>query len=184
MSNVYKRARKLSELEFYMKSLELRDLLTRYVLNEKNVPKRYRFIIAIPITDSLNRLFYAIINANQIYPYNEIDLALRKDYQRQALVEVSYLFYMLDYMLNLFPQNKSRIKRIAVLLYNVYTLLKGWKNSSKIYKRNQSIQNIDTKDDNDVTESIIEEFNKQMCEIEVENIEENSIIESNIEIAK
>ena len=168
MSNVVKRKRKLSHMEFYKKSLDIRELLTRYVMNEKNVPKRYRFIFTIPIIDSIQRLFCAIINANSIYPYNEADLLLRKEYQRQTLVEISYLLQMLDFLITVIPQNKPRIAYIVTLLYEDYNLLKGWKDSSKIYKRNNSEEI--NQDDIDISEIM------QVINEHIENLKDNEEI--------
>lgn len=154
MSGVLKRKRNLSSMEFYAVSCKTRLVLTRYVMNEKNVPKRYRFVITMPIIESLNRLIHNIINANNIFPMNAEQLAQRKEYQRLCLVEVSYLMDMLDYMIHLFPQNRFKIANIAIALQKDYKLLKGWKNSSKIMK---NTNNIAIEVDEDAETSVIVE---------------------------
>lgn len=176
MSGVVKRKRKLSHMEFYKKSIEIREILTRYVMNEKNVPKRYRFIFSIPIIDSLHRLTFAIINANSIYPLNEEELLLRKEYQRQALVEISYLLQTLDFIITVIPQNKSRVARIVTLLYEEYNLIKGWKKSSKIIKATEKDIETEEKDENNIN-VILETINEH-----IEAIKEEEIVDEQVDL--
>ena len=44
ISNVLARKRSVSVLEFYKNAQEIRSTLTRFVMNEKHVPKRYRTV--------------------------------------------------------------------------------------------------------------------------------------------
>ena len=70
MSSVLARNRSLSELEFYKNACEMRGTLTRFVMSEKHVPKKYRFVFAIPMTELLKELMCNITAANTIYPIN------------------------------------------------------------------------------------------------------------------
>ena len=51
MSNVLKRKRSISETEFLNKAQLIRAEVTRLVMNEKVIPKKYRYVYSIPIID-------------------------------------------------------------------------------------------------------------------------------------
>ncbi|HBU12709.1 MAG TPA: hypothetical protein DEB31_08290 [Clostridiales bacterium] len=51
MSNVLMRKRSISGLEFWKNGADIRAHLTRFLMNEKNVPKRYTYVFTFPGID-------------------------------------------------------------------------------------------------------------------------------------
>ncbi len=64
MSNVLRRNRATSEVEFIHNAMQIRKEVTSMVMNEKVFPKRYRFIYSIPMIDLCREL---VKNANAYY---------------------------------------------------------------------------------------------------------------------
>ncbi len=64
MSNVLRRNRATSEVEFIHNAARIRKEVTSMVMNEKVFPKRYRFVYSIPMIDLCREL---IRNANTYY---------------------------------------------------------------------------------------------------------------------
>lgn len=65
MSNVLKRNRAVSDAEFLHNAQVIRSEVTRLVMNEKVVPKKYRYVYAIPVIDICREL-----NKNAVAYYN------------------------------------------------------------------------------------------------------------------
>ena len=64
MSNVLRRNRAISDAEYVSKANSIRNEVTRLVMNEKVIPKRYRYVYSIPIIDICRKLTN---NANKYY---------------------------------------------------------------------------------------------------------------------
>lgn len=64
MSNVLRRNRTTSEVEFIHNAMRIRKEITSMVMNEKVFPKRYRFVYSIPMIDLCREL---VKNANTYY---------------------------------------------------------------------------------------------------------------------
>lgn len=56
MSNVLRRNRATSEVEFIHNATRIRREVTSMVMNEKVFPKRYRFVYSIPMIDLCREL--------------------------------------------------------------------------------------------------------------------------------
>ena len=132
ISNVLARKRSVSVLEFYKNAQELRSALTRFVMSEKHVPKRYRFVFAMPTIELLNALFNNITMANTIYPINEHELQMRRDYQTKAIGNCEQILQMLQYMLETLPINADKLSPIVEMIEKETALLKAWRKSNKL----------------------------------------------------
>lgn len=49
MCAVFSRKRNISDLQFYATAKDIRKYLTRFVMNEKHIPKKYRYVFSIPM---------------------------------------------------------------------------------------------------------------------------------------
>lgn len=75
MSNVYTRNRKKTPFDVLANAEKLQDLVTLYVMNERYVPKKWRFMIGQDLIKKIDELNDNIIAANSIYAMNDQDLA-------------------------------------------------------------------------------------------------------------
>lgn len=136
MSNVLARNRSLSQLEFYNTATDLRAELTRFVMNEKNVPKKYRYVFAIPITNKLQDLFTHITSANTYYPSGNTERKIelvekRMDLQTEAIADCEVIYQQLQYVVDTLPVNINKLNNILSLLEKEELLLKGWRKSAR-----------------------------------------------------
>ena len=125
--SVLKRYRSESQLEFYNTATRLRAELTRFVMNEKIVPKRYRPVFTFPMVSRLIELFNNITAANTIYPKSLREAELRREYQTKAIITVEQIFQLLQYMLTTLPINANKFRPVTQMLIKEAQLLRGWR---------------------------------------------------------
>ena len=127
--SVLKRNRSESQLEFYNTATEIRATLTKFVMSEKNIPKRWRPIFTFPTVEKLLKLIDNITAANTIYPQNLREAQLRREYQTKAIITVEQIFQMLQFMLTTLPINANKLRNVVQLLDKEAGLLRGWRKS-------------------------------------------------------
>lgn len=133
MSNVLSRKRGLSELEFWKNANEIRAVFTRYLMNEKHVPKRWRPVFTFPGIDYARRLMEEVTAANSIYPTNETELAQRRYHQNEAIVAVEQIIQHAQWMIETLDGVKvSDFEYLGELLFKETALLKAWRKSNKV----------------------------------------------------
>ena len=125
--SVLKRNRSESHLEFYHTATIIRSDLTRFVMNEKIVPKRWRPIFTFPMIERVNRLMDNITAANTIYPQNLREAEARRDYQTAAIITVEQIFQLLQFMLDTLSVNPDKFQPITEMLVKESALLRGWR---------------------------------------------------------
>ena len=133
MSNVLSRHRSLSDLEFWKNATEIRTELTRYLMKDNKVPKRWRPVFTFPCIDYARRLMEEITAANTIYPTNENELAQRRYHQNEAIVAVELIIQHCQWMIETLDGVKvSDFEQLGAMLFKETALLKAWRKSSKV----------------------------------------------------
>ena len=149
MSNVLQRFQGISEMEFYQNATVLYKNLSRFLMSEKNIPKRWRFVHVYPILDIMNELFDCMVEANDIYPYNEQELNRRKGLQDKCIKICDIIYERLQRIIDTvlwekLHQDRDSAERVRIegwlttlgnLLDREIPLLKGWKKSTKLLER-------------------------------------------------
>ena len=125
--SVLKNKRGESQLEFYHTATIIRAELTRFVMNEKIVPKRWRPVFTFPMVEKIVKLIDYITAANTIYPQNIREAERRRDYQTQAIITVEQILQLLQYMLDTLCVNPDKFQPVTELLAKEATLLRGWR---------------------------------------------------------
>ena len=69
-------------MEFLNTAHELELQTIRMTMRENAIPKRYRYVLGRPLTDSARALNQYIIYANGIYPTKKEEYELRRNYQK------------------------------------------------------------------------------------------------------
>jgi len=134
--SVLKSKRGESELEFYHTAAEIRVTAVRFVMNEKIVPKRWRPVFTFPMVQRVNAMMDNITAANTIYPVNEHELEMRRDYQNKAIINVEQIMQYLQFMLETLDLNADKFQTLTELLVKEAKLLRGWrKANSKIAQK-------------------------------------------------
>jgi len=136
MSNVLSRFRSESALEFYTTARKIRGQLTRWAMNEKNIPKHYRLVLAFPLLSICDNLMNNITAANSVYPVNEHELQVRRDHQNAALGSCEQIWQQLqhidDVMFEVKAIDLNKLAPILDMLVRETALLKAWRKANKI----------------------------------------------------
>lgn len=127
--SVLKNKRSESQLEFYHTATLIRAELTRFVMNDKVVPKRWRPVFTFPMTEKVIRLVDYITAANTIYPQSRREAEMRRDYQTQAIITVEQILQLLQFMLTTLPVDPDKFQPVTELLIKEAALLRGWRKS-------------------------------------------------------
>jgi len=127
--SVLKNKRSESQLEFYHTATIIRAELTRFVMNEKIVPKRWRPVFAFPMIEKIIKMIDYITAANTIYPQNLREAEMRRDYQTRAIITVEQIMQLLQYMLETLPVNPDKFQPVTEHLIKEGSLLRGWRKS-------------------------------------------------------
>ena len=125
--SVLKRNRSESQLEFYNTATELRAELTRFVMSEKIVPKRWRPVFTFPMVNHIIALFDNITAANTIYPKSLREAEMRREYQTKAIITVEQIFQLLQYLLTTLPVDANKFRPVTQKLVKEAQLLRGWR---------------------------------------------------------
>lgn len=138
MSSVHKRLRKETELQFMKTAWDLQFELTKFVMREKNVPKKWRLIIVQPIIAKVDELIDNLNFANCIFPTCIEDVRIREQYQQQAIANCWQLQNKLVRMIECVETVKiDKMENIINLLSDSEILIKKWKKSDK--ERNKKL---------------------------------------------
>ena len=132
MSNVLLRMRSLSELEFWKNGAEIRADLTRYLMSEKNVPKRYTFVFTLPGIDLARKMMEEITAANTIYPITEAELEQRRCHQTEAIIKCEQIIQHLQWLIDTLPVMTSSLDGIVEKINKEVALLKAWRKKNKV----------------------------------------------------
>lgn len=129
-------------MEFYKTADIMRGELTRFLMNDKYVPKKWRFVFTYPTIELIKQLFNDIIEANDLYPYTDEVVERRKLIQSRTIDDCEKIYEQLQYMLTTLSYRSIDADHpIARQLLNVFDLLdieekllKAWRRSTKIIK--------------------------------------------------
>ena len=112
---------------------QLQIELTKYVMREKVMPKKWRYMIGRTLIAKVDEMMDNIVAANSIYVMTDKDLEIRKEFQTKAICNCfqiqNKLLRMIDCVETVTV--KSLTPAIQLLNKEVATL-KNWKKSTKI----------------------------------------------------
>ena len=112
---------------------QLQIELTKYVMREKVMPKKWRYMIGRTLIAKVDEMMDNIVAANSIYVMTDKDLEIRKEFQTKAICNCfqiqNKLLRMIDCVETVTV--KSLAPAIQLLNKEVATL-KNWKKSTKI----------------------------------------------------
>jgi len=105
-------------------------------MNEKNIPKHFRPVLAYTLLKRLDDLMDNITAANTIYPVNEHELQIRRDYQNAALGNCEQIWQQLqhidDVMIEVKAIDLNKLADALDMLVHEAALLKAWRKANKI----------------------------------------------------
>lgn len=131
---VLKNKRGESQMEFYHTATLARAELTRFVMNDNIVPKRWRPVFTFPIIEKVIALIDNITAANTIYPQSMHEYEMRRDYQTKAIITVEQIIQLLQFMLSTLPVSADKFQTVTELLMKEGALLRGWRKADNKLK--------------------------------------------------
>jgi len=126
--------RSVSIMEFLNNMHELEILTIKLAMNEKYIPKRYRFVFAMPLMESVRKIGKNVTYGNSIYitkndPASAIER--RKRYFANAIIEIQNSFEIMRLASEMLPVNENVLKEWTGRLLAEEKLLKGVMKSDK-----------------------------------------------------
>lgn len=132
MSSVLRRFRKETELQFLVNAQELQVKLTKFLMSEKNLPKKYRLLIAQGMINKVDELLDNLNFANTLFPTTKQEFLLRQEYQIKAICNCWQLHNKIVRMILCVENIKlEKLEEIADLLESSERLIKKWKKTDK-----------------------------------------------------
>ena len=132
--SVLKNNRGESQMEFYHTATLARAELTRFVMNDNIVPKRWRPVFTFPIIEKVIALIDNITAANTIYPQDMREYEMRREYQTKAIITVEQIIQLLQFMLTTLPICADKFQPVTELLMKEGALLRGWRKADNKLK--------------------------------------------------
>lgn len=130
---IFKRLRKETELQFFIHALKLQKEITIYVMKEKFLPKKWRYMLGQDLINKVNELVDNLAAANNIYPKTENDLNTRRHYQNRALTNYDQIAYKLNNMVECVQTvTIDSLKNIIEVESMGYITLKRWRDKDTI----------------------------------------------------
>lgn len=146
MSNVLERYRNVSSMEFYNNAKKLRNDMSKFLLSDKNVPKKWRAPFSYVVIGYINKLIDNIRRANRIYPRKDENILREKlELQSECIEIIDEIYDKLQWgidtiwydTLNKYPGDKNRVRidryieDFSSSLAREESLIKGWISSTK-----------------------------------------------------
>ena len=105
--SVIKSKRSTSEMEFLYNA---RQLQIHTIKKVANFPKRYTFYVSQPIAACATRIHECVKGANSIYPLNQHEVQMRRDYFLRANAELNNLVSQIEVANEIFGIDMDALK--------------------------------------------------------------------------
>ena len=130
---VYAKDRKETSIQYIVTAQKLQVAADRYVMNEKRVPKKWRYMLAQDVINKVSELLDNVVASNTVFPNTEERLALRKKYLQQAVINCFQLENKLLCMVRVIETvTPNSLSEITSLLSDEIALLKRVMQNAKI----------------------------------------------------
>ena len=120
--SVIKSKRNESEMEFVHTA---RQLQIHTIQKCVGFPKRYTFYISQPIANCATRIHEYVKCANSIYPTNQHEVQMRRDYMLRANAELNSLVAQIEVANELFGLEADKMKYWMDIVEQEIRLVKG-----------------------------------------------------------
>lgn len=133
MSGVHHKDRQDTALTFVVLGQEIQAEVTKIVMSEKSMPKKYRNIVGVNLINKADEMMDNIIMANSIYASDVDKLAERNHYQDMAIINCYQIQSRLLRIASCVSAFKvGRLRVISELLERETAVLKKWRRSNKV----------------------------------------------------
>lgn len=129
--SVLKSRREQSEMQFFQTAVDVQNELIKFCMEEKNVPKKYRFVYAIPIIAEGQALVDNVVNANTIFVKTNEEVIDRRHYQNEANANCEKILQKLQSLRTVLGIDSGRLKNIVGMVISEKGYITAWK---KLFK--------------------------------------------------
>jgi len=136
MSNVFSRYHKPTGNEYWENALEIEKELTPFLMNTKNIPKRYLYIYAVPTMRDVQKLQNAIVEANTIYPTTDELVTQKKAAYYRAIIANEQIIQDLQRIILILNVDANKLERIGNMLIKESSLLRDCRKKVKLQSEN------------------------------------------------
>ena len=126
--SVIRSARSVSEVQFLHTARELQIYTVQKCVG---FPKRYTFYVSQPLAAAATRIYEDVKCGNSIYPANQHEVQLRRDYFLQALAELQNLISQVEVAYELFRFDANIMEHWMELVDTEMKLIKALLKSDK-----------------------------------------------------
>ena len=98
-------------------------------MEEKNVPKKYRFVYAIPIIAEGQALVDNVVNANTIFVKTNEEVIDRRHYQNEANANCEKILQKLQSLRTVLGIDSGQLKNIVGMVISEKGYITAWKKS-------------------------------------------------------
>lgn len=126
--SVIRSARSVSEVQFLHTARELQIYTIQKCVG---FPKRYTFYVSQPLAAVATRIYEDVKRGNSIYPANQHEAQLRRDYFLQALAELQNLISQVEVAYELFRFDANIMEHWMELVDTEMKLVKALLKSDK-----------------------------------------------------
>ena len=130
--SVYEGKRSDSSLKFLYNAIELRTEVNKFLVT-RQVPKSWRFMLAVPTAETARSIVYNINRAEAFFPNSTFNVLERKRYYNLAIADCVQLCQDLQCMIDMgAPINISRLESLIEKVEDEIRLLKGVRNATRL----------------------------------------------------
>ncbi len=130
---VYAKDRKETNIQYVVTAQKLQIATVRFVMNDKRVPKKWRYMLAQDIVNKVSELVDNVVGANTIFPNTEEKLDGRKKYLQRAIINAYQLENKLNALVRILETvTPNNLKEIISLLSDEIALLKKTHQNAKV----------------------------------------------------
>ncbi len=126
--SVIRSARSVSDVQFLYTARELQIYTIRKCVS---FPKRYTFYVGQPLAAAATRVHEDVKRGNSIYPANQHEVQLRRDYFLQAVAELQNLVSQVEVAYELFRFDTNIMEHWMELVDTEIKLVKALLKSDK-----------------------------------------------------
>lgn len=138
MSNVFRRFHQPTGVEYWDNAMEIEIGLTRFLLNDKNVPKRYLYIYVVPTLNTLGRMWDWIVAAYTTYPTTPELLKKKQMSLHNALCGNEAVIQRIQRMIYVLPIDLNKLDGLGELLDKESALLRNALKNCKLQQQKKS----------------------------------------------
>ena len=128
--------RSVSSQEFFNTALKINADVLSLVSRDDVIPKRYRFLISVPVAETAREIVVEINRAEAFYPSNAANVLQRKKHYNLAIAACEQLYLDIQTIIGnkRLPATAAKFEAVATAILTEIKLIKGARDNTKPVK--------------------------------------------------